>query len=315
MRWRGGRRSDNVEDRRGEGGGRGFPFPGRGSGGFRFPAGGRRLPVRGGGVSGLGLIILIILFFAFGGDLGGLLSQAPVSDAPRSDCGSRQVQVPGAPARPAGDDLASFISVVLADTEDTWHALFKGFGSTYEEPRLVLFSDAVRSTCGFAQVAMGPFYCPLDRKIYIDLSFYNDLKTRFRAPGDFAQAYVIAHEVGHHVQTLLGISQRVRAAQARGAKADANAIQVRMELQADCFAGLWAFHAERARNILEAGDIAEAVAVAGAIGDDRLQKQSQGYVVPDAFTHGASAQRVRWFKRGFAAGNMRDCDTFNADPL
>ncbi|HSM39796.1 MAG TPA: neutral zinc metallopeptidase, partial [Afifellaceae bacterium] len=276
MRWRGGRRSSNVEDRRR----RGF-----GGGGLRFPLS-SRTPVRAGGIGGIGLLVLVGLYLFLNGDLGDLLQETPA--------GRQEQSVPGqarGPASAGDDELADFVSVVLADTEDTWRVLFRRAGDRYSEPTLVLFSGAVRSACGIAQSATGPFYCPADRKVYIDLSFYDDLKSRFQAPGDFAQAYVIAHEVGHHVQTLLGVSEKVRAAQARASRGEANAIQVRMELQADCLAGIWAHHADRARNILEGGDIEEALRAASAIGDDRLQKQSQGYVVPDAFTHGTSEQR------------------------
>ncbi|MCU0538027.1 MAG: zinc metallopeptidase [Hydrococcus sp. Prado102] len=211
---------------------------------------------------------------------------------------------------PANDEMADFVSVVLADTEDTWHGIFQQSGQTYREPTLVLFRGAVESGCGYAEAAMGPFYCPLDEKVYIDLSFYQDLKNRFQAPGDFAQAYVIAHEVGHHVQNLLGISDKVRAAQRQVSEVEANQLSVRQELQADCFAGVWAHHAERSRQILEAGDIEEALNAASSIGDDRLQKQSRGYVVPESFTHGSSAQRVRWFKRGIETGEPAQCNTF-----
>ena len=205
--------------------------------------------------------------------------------------------------------------MVLADTEDTWTTLFRQAGADYEQPKLVLFTGATRSACGHAQSAMGPFYCPADRKVYIDLQFYDDLRNRFGAPGDFAQAYVIAHEVGHHVQTLMGISDQVRRAQGRSDKASANQLQVRMELQADCLAGIWAHHADQARHILEQGDIAEALGAAAAIGDDRLQQQARGYVVPESFTHGTSAQRSHWFKQGLASGAIADCDTFSTTAL
>jgi predicted metalloprotease len=208
--------------------------------------------------------------------------------------------------------MGQFVSVVLADTEDTWNTLFRENGQNYREPGLVLFSDAVQSACGFAQAAVGPFYCPSDQKVYIDLSFFRDLQQRFRAPGDFAQAYVIAHEVGHHVQTLMGISAEVQQMSSRLSRTDANTLSVRQELQADCFAGIWAHHAQQQRQILERGDIEEALGAASAIGDDRLQRQSQGYVAPESFTHGSSAQRVRWFTRGFQSGDLRECDTFNA---
>lgn len=205
--------------------------------------------------------------------------------------------------------------MVLADTEDTWNALFIAANRRYEEPKLVLFSGAMQSACGYAQAAMGPFYCPADHKVYIDLSFYQDLRDQLGAPGDFAQAYVIAHEIGHHVQTLLGISERNHAARARATAVEANQLSVRQELQADCFAGVWAHHANRTRQIIEAGDIEEAITAAAAIGDDRLQKQGRGYVTPDSFTHGSSAQRVQWFRRGLDAGDIVKCDTFTAAKL
>ena len=220
-----------------------------------------------------------------------------------------------AAAPPGQDDLRQFVSVVLADTEDTWRDLFRRMGGVYQDPKLVLFTGAVQSACGFAQAAVGPFYCPADQKVYIDLSFYQELKNRFRAPGDFAQAYVIAHEIGHHVQNLLGISGQVEALRSRVREAEANTLSVRLELQADCFAGVWAHHAHKARQILEAGDVEEGLNAASAIGDDRLQMQAKGYVAPDSFTHGSSAQRVRWFKRGLAGGDLRQCDTFKATQL
>ncbi len=206
--------------------------------------------------------------------------------------------------------MADFVSVVLADTEDTWRDLFRQSGETYVEPSLVLYSDAVESACGFAKAAMGPFYCPRDQKVYIDLSFYQDLKSRHQAPGDFAQAYVIAHEVGHHVQNLLGISDKVRALQSQSDRVEANQLSVRLELQADCFAGVWAHQAQRARQVLEEGDIEEALNAASSIGDDRLQSRARGYVVPESFTHGSSAQRVSWFKRGIQTGAPEQCNTF-----
>jgi len=213
---------------------------------------------------------------------------------------------------PQEAQLADFVSVVLADTEDTWQEIFRQSGRNYEEPVLVLFSGAVSSACGMASAAMGPFYCPADRKLYIDLAFFEDLRQRHGAPGDFAQAYVIAHEVGHHVQTLLGISTRVRSAQQGLGKAETNALSVKQELQADCFAGLWGYHADRSRGVLEQGDIEEALNAATAIGDDRLQKQAQGYVVPESFTHGSSRQRVEWFKRGIESGDFERCNTFGS---
>lgn len=280
MRWEFGRRSNNVEDRRGT----------RISG-----------PVVGGG---LGAIVLSLIIALLGGDPSVIWEQqeAP-SDRPRTESPQSQ--------RPPGEDrMADFVSVVLADTEDTWNKLFRQNGENYVEPTLVLYSGAVESACGFARSAVGPFYCPADQKVYIDLSFYEDLKTRHQAPGDFAQAYVIAHEVGHHVQNQLGISDRVRAMQRRVGQAEANQLSVRLELQADCFAGIWAHHADRSRQILEQGDVEEALNAASSIGDDRLQRRSQGYVVPEAFTHGSSAQRVRWFKRGIQTGNPEECNTF-----
>ena len=213
------------------------------------------------------------------------------------------------------NELRDFVSAVLGDAEETWHGLFGQAGRAYQEPKLVLFTGAVRSECGVGQAAMGRFYCPLDQRVYIDLGFYEDLRRQFHAPGDFAQAYVIAHEVGHHVQNLLGIASRVHAAQQRLPPAQANARSVRLELQADCFAGLWAHHAERSRQVLEAGDVEEALNAASAIGDDRLQRRVQDRITPDSFTHGSSAQSVSWFKGGLASGDLQACDTFKADPL
>jgi hypothetical protein len=282
MRWLDSRRSGNVEDRRGIQMGRG-------------KIGG-----------GIGTIILVLVALYFGVDPSIILEQNPV------DPGTRVQTQPQ--ARPADEDrLAEFISVVLADTEDTWVELFRRGGKTYVEPKLVLFTGSVSSACGFADAAVGPFYCPADQKVYIDLSFYRELKDRFKAPGDFAQAYVIAHEVGHHVQTLLGISNQVREAGNRMGSADRNRLSVKQELQADCFSGIWANHADKARQILEAGDIEEALNAASAIGDDRLQRKTQGYVVPDTFTHGTSEQRVYWFRRGLESGDINQCNTFAAD--
>ena len=304
MLWRGGRRSENIEDRRGEGG---LPS---GMGGMRFPVGGRA-----GGIGGLGLVALVLLGLFFGVDPSVLLDMGGGGTAPSNYVPSspepRSERTPGIP-----DEEREFVSVVLADTEDTWHALFQQMGRTYREPTLVLFSGMVDSGCGLAQSASGPFYCPRDGKLYLDTSFFDEMSRRFGASGDFAQAYVIAHEVGHHVQNLLGILPKASAAQrAAGSKVEANRIQVRIELQADCFAGVWANHANQMRNILEPGDIEEALNAATAIGDDRLQRQSQGYVVPESFTHGSSAQRVRWFKRGIESGDLRRCNTFEAAQL
>jgi uncharacterized protein len=299
MLWRGGRQSENIEDRRDEGG-----FSTGAGGGMRFPIGGRA-----GGLGGLGLVALVLLGLFFGVDpsvlldLGGGTSSSYVPSSPEP----RTTRAPGVP-----DEAREFVSVVLADTEDTWHALFQQMGRTYQEPTLVLFSGLVESACGVAQSASGPFYCPRDRKLYLDTSFFDEMSRRFGAPGDFAQAYVIAHEVGHHVQNQLGILPRVEAMQQQVDRTDANRLQVMVELQADCFAGIWGHHADRSRRILESGDIEEGLNAAAAIGDDRLQKQTQGYVVPNAFTHGSSAQRVRWFKRGLEQGDPAACDTFNS---
>ena len=297
MRWQGGRESENVEDRRG-----GF--------GGGLPGGGLRIGPGGLGVGGV--LVLVVVSLVLGVDPTVLLNGGePTTDYARED-DSRS----SAPRSSADDELSRFVSVVLADTEDTWQGLFQQMGRQYQNPTLVLFSGAVNSGCGNAQAAMGPFYCPLDRKVYIDLAFYRELRDRFRAPGDFAQAYVIAHEVGHHVQNLLGIADRVQAAQQRaGGPAEANALSVRLELQADCFAGLWANHANRDRRILEPGDVEEALTAASAIGDDRLQRQARGTVSPESFTHGSSDQRARWFRTGFEHGDLRQCDTLAANRL
>ena len=287
MRWRDGRQSDNIEDRRG----------------MSIPRG-----VKIGGVGGLGLLAVVLIGMFLGIDPTVLLQGGPEIQTP-----SVSVQRSGRPA--VNDDLRDFVAVVLADTEDVWHGAFQKGGRTYQPPTLVLFSGAVESACGMAGSAMGPFYCPSDHKIYLDLSFFEDLRTRFGASGDFAQAYVISHEVGHHVQTLLGISQKVNEAQSRVNPSERNKLSVRMELQADCLAGVWANQADRSRQILEAGDIEEGLNAASAVGDDRIQRKTQGYVVPDAFTHGSAAQRVRWFRLGLEAGNLQACDTFNADRL
>lgn len=280
MRWSGRRASTNVEDRRG----------------VRF---------KGAGGIGIGTIVLALIAIYFGQDPSVVLQSVQPS---------RQ-QAEQVPYEETAEEaqLREFVSVVLADTEDTWHAIFASAGGTYREPTLVLFSGAVESACGFAQAAVGPFYCPGDERVYIDLSFYHDLQSRFGAPGDTAQAYVIAHEVGHHVQTLLGISEQNMAARRRASEAEANALSVRQELQADCFAGLWAHHADRSRQLLETGDLEEALNAASAIGDDRLQQRSRGYVAPESFTHGTSEQRMRWFKRGFESGDVNQCDTFARD--
>ena len=287
MRWRDRRQSENVEDRRG----------------MSIPRGAKI-----GGVGGLGLLAIVVIGMFLGIDPTVLLQSVP-------DIQSPSVSVE--PGQQAGinDDQRQFVAVVLAETEDVWHDAFQKMGRTYQPPTLVLFSEAVQSACGMAGSAVGPFYCPSDRKVYLDLSFFEDLQTRFGASGDFAEAYVIAHEVGHHVQTLLGISGKVNELMARASPSERNKLSVRMELQADCFAGVWARQADESRQILEAGDIEEALNAASQIGDDRIQRRTQGHVVPDAFTHGTAAQRVRWFKLGFESGNPQACDTFNTDRL
>ena len=279
MRWRTGRRSRNIEDRRG------IRLSGKAKGG------------------GLGLLILALVGMYFGIDPAVILQQGVNVSGPSVE---QSTYVP----TDAENALADFVSVVLADTEDTWGALFRAAGGSYAQPKLVLFSGAVESACGYAQSAMGPFYCPADRQVYIDLDFYRDLKDKLGAPGDFAQAYVIAHEVGHHVQNLLGISDKVHQMQGKVTIRQYNHLSVRLELQADCLAGVWAHHADRTRNIIEEGDIEEALNAASMIGDDRLQKQARGYVTPDSFTHGSSAQRVRWFRKGLQTGAFEACDTF-----
>jgi len=275
MRWRGRAGSENIEDRRGMGVG---------------------LPI-GGGIGG---IVLLLLFSA-------LTGQNPIdiinTSAPEETVGTSGV--------PADDPQAEFLSVVLADTEETWTGLFRDRGASYSAPTLVLFTQATQSACGLGQSAMGPFYCPEDRKVYLDLSFFHDLETRFGAPGDFAQAYVVAHEVGHHVQTVTGNSSRVTAARRRGNEREINALSVRMELQADCYAGVWGHYAAR-RGLLEPGDAEEGLTAAAAIGDDRLQRQTQGRVVPESFTHGSSEERVRWLRRGLESGRVEACDAFAA---
>jgi predicted metalloprotease len=259
------------------------------------------------GGGGIGLLLIVIVALFLGVDPTPLLQDA-------ASVGGQQAQGP-AVSTPEQDQLADFVSVVLADTEDVWGEIFAAGGQQYREPTLVLFSDAVQSACGFAGAAVGPFYCPADEQIYIDLAFYDELRTRFEAPGDFAQAYVVAHEVGHHIQHLLGISDQVQRGQAGLSEAERSNLSVRLELQADCFAGVWAHHAQRARQVLEAGDLEEALGAASAIGDDRIQRRSGGAVVPDSFTHGTSEQRVRWFRVGFETGDGGACDTFVADPL
>jgi predicted metalloprotease len=279
MRWQGRRGSENIEDRR------------------RISPVGMGVGVGGGAVG----VIMLLLVMLMGGDPSVVMNQVQnAGPAP---------EVPAGPA--AQDEMSQFVSVVLADTEDVWAELFRQQGRTYRDPTLVLFRGAVESACGFQQSAVGPFYCPGDQKVYIDLSFYEDMKKQLNAPGDFAQAYVIAHEVGHHVQNLLGISDKVHAVRGRTSEEESNQMSVRLELQADFFAGVWAHHAQKNWKILEAGDMEEALNAASAIGDDRLQRQSRGHVVPESFTHGTSQQRVRWFRKGFETGDMSAGNTFD----
>jgi uncharacterized protein len=336
--------SDNIEDQRGDSGGFG---PGGGGGGSGMGGGGGGL----GGIGGAGallpilyrtiglrgIIIAAVIYFALkfflgfdlinvfnggGISLPGNTTQIQLPDTTgNTKIGQAGTDAGTAAGGVAGTDVTTtdagkdFVARVLGSTEDVWGKVFKDMGQAYEKPPLVLFSGYTQSGCGTAQSSMGPFYCPQDHKVYIDLAFYQDMKTKLGAPGDFAQAYVVAHEVGHHVQTLLGIADQVQQARSRASEADSNGLSVRMELQADCFAGIWATEADATKHILESGDIEEALNAASQIGDDRLQKRSQGYAVPDTFTHGTSAQRVKWFKQGLAAQTLKDCDTFSADPL
>ncbi|MBN8242744.1 zinc metallopeptidase [Nitratireductor aquimarinus] len=307
MRWKGRRQSSNVEDRRGRSSG-GGSLPGgfgRSGGRIRLPSGGTRRA--GGGLSGI--IVLVVLFFvlrACGIDPLGMLTGEPGGG---SQTTTTQRQETGG----ASDEMKQFVSVVLAETEDTWNGIFESQGLDYKEPSMVLFSDSVRSACGFASAATGPFYCPGDEKVYIDLSFFDQLARRFGATGDFAQAYVVAHEVGHHVQNVTGILPRFNQMRQRMSQAEANAMSIRVELQADCFAGIWA-HYTAQKGLLEDGDIEEALNAANQIGDDTLQRRTQGYVVPESFNHGTSQQRRTWFARGLKSGRLADCDTFN-DPI
>ena len=291
MRWDGNRESDNIEDRRGRGGG--------------------GMPMLGGGRIGMGTIVIALV-----GWLVFDINPMVLLDAMSGGSDQPYVQQQGPAQRPPADDqMAKFVSVVLADTEDVWRDIFKQQGAQYRDPRLVLFTGATPTACGTGQSAMGPFYCPADEKVYIDLGFYQTMKTRLGAPGDFAQAYVIAHEVGHHVQNLLGISEKVQKQRSRVSEKQANALSVRQELQADCFAGVWAHHAQAARNILESGDLEEALNAASQIGDDTLQRSSGRAVVPDSFTHGSGKQRVRWFREGYESGDAKRCNTFKAATL
>jgi predicted metalloprotease len=287
MRWGSGRRSDNIEDRRGRSAGGGLKIGG-----------------------GIGLLVLLGSVF-LGKDLSGIAALLETLT------GQTSVQTGDGPLGPASanrgaseNELADFVSVILADTEDTWAALFQQEGKRYVPPKLVLFTDSVQSACGLNSAAVGPFYCPPDQKVYIDLSFYQELKNKLGAPGDFAQAYVIAHEIGHHVQTLLGVSERTRAAKSAAGQNERNQLSVKQELQADCLAGVWGHHADKQRQMLEQGDLEEAIIAAAAIGDDQLQKQAGGAVSPESWTHGSSAQRVKWFRVGMRDGKVAACDTF-----
>jgi uncharacterized protein len=336
--------SENVEDRRDQGGGFG-PMGGSdssgmggggGLGGGMGGIGGALLPVLFRAVGFKGIVVIALLYFALkffvgidllnigaGGDISlpGNTTQIELPNGSNTQVGQ------ASPAGPVINDVAGtdvtttdagklFVGNVLKSTESVWSKIFTDMGQQYEKPPLVLFNGYTQSGCGTAQSSMGPFYCPQDRKVYIDLAFYQDMKNKLGAPGDFAQAYVVAHEVGHHVQTLMGIADQVQSARSRSSEADANALSVRMELQADCFAGIWAMEAESSKQItLESGDVEEALNAAQQIGDDRLQKRSQGYAVPESFTHGTSAQRMKWFKQGMSATALKDCDTFSADPL
>jgi len=322
------RESSNVEDRRDEGGG-GFSFPGGG--------GGIQIPIGGGGFSLTSLLIIgaIMLFLGINpldvllgpGGVGGQVNMPQLPHSERAPVDRRQVNIPGLPGSErdtgqqaggggsAEDQMKTFVSRVLADTEDVWSKVFAGFGQKYTDPPLVLFSGYTRTACGAGQSAMGPFYCPIDQKVYIDLAFYEQMKRQFNAGGDFAQAYVIAHEVGHHVQKLLGIADKVQQLKESMSEVDANQLQVRMELQADCLAGVWANLNDQMKSRLQPGDVEEALNAATQIGDDMIQKKMTGRVIPDAFTHGTSRQRVRWFTTGLKSGKMEQCDTFNADDL
>lgn len=277
MRWKDRRESENVEDRRG------------------------MSPKMVGG--GLGVLVVALLVMFLGGNPGDVVEQMGQQPGPST----------GAPRQtsPEEDELARMVAVVLADTEDVWNVLFKETGKTYREPKLVLFSGQVKSACGFASAAVGPFYCPGDQTVYIDLSFYETLRRRFGAKGDFAQAYVIAHEIGHHVQQLMGVMEHVNSRRGRMSKTEMNALTVRLELQADFFAGVWAHHAQRMKNMMERGDLEEAILAAESIGDDAIQMKTQGHVVPDAFTHGTSAQRMAWFRHGYDTGDISQGNTFD----
>lgn len=285
MRWQGRRESDNVEDRCGQSG-----SPMGGGGGFRLPS----------GKGGIVLLIIVLVAGYYGVDLTGMLTGEPVTQQQTTT--QRSIS-------PQDEEAAKFTKVILADTEDTWGAIFKDMGRQYAQPKLVMYRGATRTACGTGQSVMGPFYCPADSTVYIDLSFYDEMQSKLGAGGDFAQGYVIAHEVGHHVQKLLGIESKVRQLQQNASQAEANRLSVKMELQADCFAGVWGYNMQK-QDYMETGDLQEALNAAEAIGDDRLQQQSQGRVVPDSFTHGTSQQRYTWFKRGFDSGDPAQCNTF-----
>jgi uncharacterized protein len=315
MRWQGRRESENVEDRRYDGGGGddggggfGIPFPGGGGGGFQIPMG------QGGG--GVGIIVIVGIALLLGVDPRVILNGGGGMELPGN---ARQIQLPrdSQPRAVSAEDesMKRFVSVVLADTEDVWTKIFRDMGRTYRPPKLVLFRGGIQSGCGLANAQMGPFYCPTNQKVYIDLSFYDMLKRRFQAPGEFAQAYVIAHEIGHHVQNSLGQLQQVQRLQMAASGPQRNVLQVRVELQADCYAGVWAKNTDRINKTLEPGDIEQALRAASAIGDDAIQKSTRGYAVPDSFTHGTSEQRVRWFKRGYDEGSISACDTFGTQSL
>lgn len=300
MRWQGRRQSTNIRDVRGSGGG----FGG-GLGGYRGGLGrGGPFVVRRAGGGGIGIIIVVLI-------VAWLMGINPLQLLSGEIPGSTTTQQTGAQSG-VNEEMRDFVATVLADTEDTWSAIFQEAGEDYPEPRLTLFSGSVESACGYASAATGPFYCPADRNLYIDFSFYDDLRSRFGAPGDFAQAYVLAHEVGHHVQNVIGILPKVHERRQSMSETEGNALSVRTELQADCFAGIWANRTER-QGYLEAGDIDEALTAAAAVGDDTLQKAGQGHVVPDSFTHGSAEQRADWFRRGYQAGKIDACDTFASE--
>jgi len=306
MLWKGRRQSDNIEDARSDSGGGGFPGGfGRNSGGpVRIPMGGRS----GGGMSIGTIVILVVIYFGakflFGVDLLQLLSGDGSGTLPGN--GSQVTET----NPPTDDEMKQFVATVLAETEDTWTGIFQSMGQTYDEPKLKLFSGSIESACGQASAASGPFYCPGDRKVYLDTAFFDQLANQFGASGDFAEAYVVAHEVGHHVQNLTGILPKFNQMRQQMSEVEANQMSVKVELQADCFAGIWGHFTEQ-KGILEKGDLEEALNAAQQIGDDTLQKKMQGYVVPESFNHGTSAQREKWFKRGFDSGKLQDCDTFN----